>query len=310
MEPLPLSIDVVPSTSADRDKLAEALHVIVAEGAAIAVRTPRPELTVISAATDLDLERVLERLAREFGVEATVGRPTVEYRETLTRSAEGGAKVSFPARREYAHVVLRLRPLDAGAGETFSDATVGQCIPKRFMASIENGISGAKNAGIVHGYPVVDVAVEICDGSYHETDSTDEAFRAAAAAAFIDAAKKAEPVVLEPVMAVVVRAEDTYRQDVIDDLLARRGALEGPTSEPDQVVVTAHVPLAQLFGYESHLRELTRGHASCTIRFLAYRAMVQGPDDDEESGPGVTAPRRPRPHSGITTTALPEPDDQ
>jgi elongation factor G len=300
---------VTPKTSGDAERLAEALRVLASENVRVGVRRGARHMTVISATSEPDLERVLDRLARRFGVEAEVGRPRVEYRETVTRSSEASVKLSIPNGRQYAHVAVRVRPGASGSGARLTNATLGGCIPVRFMPSVERGIRNAMNAGPVAGYPVIDVHVEVYDGSYHRTHSTPASFQTAAAAAFLAAAQKADAIVLAPVMEVVVRVEDTYGEAVAGDLLARRGALAGRTRAPDQEVVTAHVPLSELFGYESSLRELTRAHGTCSIRFLNYRALVQGPDDDQDRDSRVTSPRRPQPHLRTGAMSVPEPDD-
>ncbi len=178
MAPALLSLDITPKTPADRQKLARALQVLAAEDDQLEVRPgAEPDCTVIGATSEAHLERIIDRLRREFEVEARVGRPTVAYLETVTQSAEGSAKHVRMAHGygEYAHVSLRLRPAEAGSGYTFEDTTIGVAIPKRFMTSIEGGIKESMANGVLRGYPIVDVRVEVHDGSYHDTDSTDAA---------------------------------------------------------------------------------------------------------------------------------------
>jgi elongation factor G len=206
MAPALISLDITPKTPADQEKLTGALKALAAEDAELRVSPGlAPNCTVIGATSEAHLEGIVDRLKREFEVEATVGRPTVAYLETLTRSAEGSAKHVRMAggQGEYAHVSLRVYPSEPGSGYRFEDATIGGSIPKRFMSSIDSGIGESMAKGVLRGYPMVDVRVEVYDGSYHDTDSTDAAFKTAAALAFQEAAKKAEPVVLEPVMQVV-----------------------------------------------------------------------------------------------------------
>lgn len=266
-----ISLDITPKTPADREKLARALQALAAEDGNLEVRTGvERDCTVIGATSEAHLERTVDRLKREFEVEASVGRPTVVYLETLTRSAEGSAKHVRVAHGEYAHVSLRLYPADAGSGYGFEDRTVGGSIPNRFMPSIENGIREAMANGVLSGYPIVDVRVEVHDGSYRDTDSTDAAFKTAAAMAFQEAAKRAQPLVLEPVRQVVVRADNRHVKAVLESLLMRRGEIQARTHEPDQEVITTHVPLSELFGFEGQLRAETHGHASCSIRFAYY----------------------------------------
>jgi elongation factor G len=187
------SLDITPKTAADRQKVARALQVLAAEDDQLEVRRgAEPDCTVVGATSEAHLEQIVDRLKREFEVEASVGRPTVAYLETVTRSAEGTEKYVRIAdgHGEYAHVSLRLRPAEAGAGYSFEDTTIGGTIPKRFMPSIEGGIRESMANGVLRGHPIVDVRVEVHDGSYHDTDSTDAAFRTAAALAFQDAARR------------------------------------------------------------------------------------------------------------------------
>jgi elongation factor G len=257
------------------------------------------------------LEGIVDRLKREFEVEASVGRPTVAYLESLTRAAEGSAKHVRMAlgQGEYAHVSLRVHPGEAGSGYRFEDATIGGSIPKPFMSSIDIGIRESMANGVLRGYPIVDVRVEVYDGSYHDTDSTDAAFQTAAALAFQQAAKNAEPVVLEPVMQVVVRTDDRHVKSVLDSLRMRRGEIQARMHEPDQDVITARVPLSALFGFEGQLRAETYGHASCSIRFADYQPVVQGPAGDDDHTSRVGAPRRPAPNLRSSAASVPEPDD-
>lgn len=312
MAPTLISIDITPKSPADRQKLARALQVLAAEDGNLQVRAGvERDCTVIGATTEAHLEEIIDRLKREFEVEASVGRPTVAYLETLTRSAEGSAKHvrMVHDHGEYAHVSLRLHPGEAGSGYSFEDTTIGGAIPRRFMTSIEGGIRESMANGVLNGYPIVDVRVEVHDGSYHDTDSTDAAFRTAAAMAFQEAAKKAQPVVLEPVMQVVVRADDRHVKAVLEGLLMRRGEIQSRTHEPDQEIITAHVPLSELFGFEGGLRAETHGHASCSIRFAYYQPVVQGPAGDDDHTSRVGAPRRPAPHLRTNAASAPEPHD-
>lgn len=306
-----ISLDITPKTPADRLKLARALQVLAAEDQLEVRPGAEPDCTVIGATSEAHLEQIIDRLKREFEVEASVGRPTVAYLETVTRSAEGTAKHVRMAHGhgEYAHVSLRLRPAEAGSGYTFEDTTIGGAIPKRFITSIEDGIRKSMANGVLRGYPIVDVRVEVHDGSYHDTDSTDAAFRRAAALAFQEAAKKAQPLVLEPVMQVVVRADNRHVNAVREALLMRRGELQARTHEPDQEVTTAHVPLSELFGFEGQLRAETHGHASCSIQFAYYQPVVHGAAGDDDRISSVGAPRRPAPNLRTNAASVPEPDD-
>jgi elongation factor G len=312
MAPAPLSLDITPKTPAEQQKLARALQVIAAEDDEIEVRSgAEPGCTVIGATSEGRLEEIIDRLKREFEVEASVGRPTVVYLETLTRSADGSAKHvrMVHGQGEYAHVALRLHAGEPGSGYSFKDATIGGSIPKSFMPSIDRGVREAMAAGVLSGYPIVDVRVEVHDGSYHDTDSTDRAFRTAAAMAFQDAARKAEPLVLEPVMEVVVRADNRHVKTVLEDLLIRRGDIETQRHEQHQEVITAHVRLSELFGFEGQLRAATHGHASCSIGFAYYQPVVHGSAGDDDRISRVGAPRRPAPNLRSSAASVPEPND-
>ena len=312
MAPALISLDITPKTPADQQKLARALQVLAAEDAELRV-TPGVArgCTVIGATSEAQLEGIVDRLKREFEVEASVGRPTVAYLETLTRSAEGSAKHVRMAsgQGEYAHVSLRVYPTEPGSGYRFEDATIGGSIPKRFVSSIDSGISESMANGVLRGYPIVDVRVEAYDGSYHDTDSTDAAFRTAAALAFQQAATNAVPVVLEPVMHVVVRTDGRHAKSVLDSLRMRRGEIQARTHEPDPDVITARVPLSELFGFEGQLRAETYGHSSCSIRFADYQPVVQGPAGDDDYTSRVGSPRRPAPNLRSSAASVPEPDD-
>jgi elongation factor G len=312
MAPALISLDITPKTPADQEKLARALQVLAAEDAELRV-SPGVErsCTVIGAISEAHLEGIVDRLKREFEVEASVGRPTVAYLESVTRVAEGSAKHVRMAlgQGEYAHVSLRVHPGEAGSGYRFEDATIGGSIPKPFMSSIDIGIRESMANGVLRGYPIVDVRVEVYDGSYHDIDSTDAAFQTAAALAFKQAAKNAEPVVLEPVMQVVVRTDDRHAKFVLDSLRTRRGEIQARMHEPDQDVITARVPLSELFGFDGQLRAETYGHASCSIRFADYQPVVQGPAGDDDHTSRVGAPRRPAPNLRSSAASVPEPDD-
>jgi elongation factor G len=312
MAPALISLDITPKTPADQRKLARALQILAAEDAELRVSPGAGRsCTVIGAASEAHLEGIVDRLKREFEVEASVGRPTVAYLETLTRSAEGSAKHVRMAhgQGEYAHVSLRVHPGEAGSGYCFEDATIGGSIPKPFMTSIDSGIRESMANGVLRGYPIVDVRIEVYDGSYHDTDSTDSAFQTAAALAFQQAAKDADPVVLEPVMQVVVRTDDRHAKSVLDSLRMRRGEIQARMHEPDQDVITARVPLSELFGFDGQLRAETYGHASCSIRFADYQPVVQGPAGDDDHTSRVGAPRRPAPNLRSSAASVPEPDD-
>lgn len=312
MAPALISLDITPKTPADQQKLARALQVLAAEDPDLRVSAGvARDCTVIRATSEAHLEQVIDRLKRDFEVEASVGRPTVAYVETLTRSAEGSAKHVRIAHGhgEYAHVALRVHPADTGTAYSFEDTTIGGAIPKRFMTSIDSGIRESMASGVLRGYPIVGVRVEVHDGSYHDIDSTDAAFRTAAAMAFQEAAKKAQALVLEPVMQVAVRADTRHVKAVLEGLLMRRGEIQARTHDPDQEVITAFVPLSELFGFEGQLRAEAHGHASCSIRFAYYQPVLHGPAGDDDHTSRVGAPRRPAPNLRTNAASVPEPHD-
>lgn len=312
MDPALIFLDITPATPADQEKLAHALQVLTAEDAGLRVRQGVDSgCTVIGATSETHLERVVDRLAREFRVEARVGRPAIAYQETLTRASEGGAKYVTHAgpNGEFAYVAVRLHPCAPASGYTFDDTTIGGTIPHRFIASIDSGIRDAMARGVLSGHPIVDVRVELYDGAHHGADSTEAAFQAAAAMAFRDAAQKARPVVLEPVMQVVVTVDDRHVTAVLNDLLARRGEVQTRIHDGDQEVVVARVPLSELLGFEVQLRADFYERASCSIGFAGYQPVVQGAGGDDEHTLGVGVPRRPAPNLRTTSASVPEPDD-
>ena len=307
-----MSLEMTPKTPADREKLARGLQVLAAEDPHLDVRPgAEADRTVIGATSEAHLEEIIVRLKREFEVEASVSRPTVVYVETLARPAEGSAKhvTMSHGPGEYGHVTLRVYPAERGSGYTFEDSTVDGTIPKRFMASIDSGIRESMAKGVLNAYPIVDLRVEVDGGSYHDTDSTDAAFRSAAAMAFREAAKRAQPLVLEPVVQVVVRLEDTHINAVLEEFLDRKAEIQTRTRESGQEVITARVPLSHLFGFECQLRAQTHGHASCSVRFAYYQPVVQGPGDDDDHTSRVGVPRRPVPNPRSSKASVPEPDD-
>ena len=311
-DPALIFLDIRPKTPADEEKLAHALQLLKAEDTGLRVRQGEDSgCTVIGATSEAHLEQVVDRLAREFRLEASVGRPAIAYQETLTRPSEGGAKYVTHARPngELAYVALRLHPCAPASGYSFDDTTIGDSIPHRFIASIDSGIREAMGRGVLSGYPIVDVRVELYDGAHHDTDSTEAAFKAAAAIAFRDAAKKARPVVLEPVMQVVVTVDDRHVKAVLNDLLARRGEVQTRIHDGDREVVVARVPLSELFGFGVQLRADYYERASCSIGFAGYQPVVQGAGGDDEHTLGVGVPRRPAPNLRTTSASVPEPDD-
>jgi elongation factor G len=269
-----ISVAIEPRTTADQDKMAEALRRLSEEDPTFRVRTDETTgQTLISGMGELHLEVLVDRMLREFRVSANVGRPRVAYRETITRSvrAEGKFIRQTGGHGQYGHAVIELEPLEKGKGFEFINGIVGGSIPKEFINPIEKGIKETMESGILAGYPLVDMRVTLVDGSYHEVDSSEMAFKVAGSMALKEGAAKAGPVLLEPVMKVEVVVPDEYTGDVIGNLSARRASIEGmqPRGSGTQVI-DAHVPLAEMFGYATNLRSMTQGRGTFTMEFDHY----------------------------------------
>src|SRR5499426_2782284 len=268
-----LAVAIEPKTKADADKLTMSLHKMAQEDPTFRVHTDEDTgQTIMAGMGELHLEILVDRLAREFHVAAHVSRPQVAYKETIRCHAEGEGKFvrQSGGRGQYGHVKLRLAPLPRGDGFTFDNAVVGGVIPKEYIPAIQAGVVEAMQHGIVAGCPVVDVRVCVYDGSYHEVDSSELAFKIAASMAFKEIARKAEPFLLEPIMDVEVVVPDAYLGDVLGDLNSRRGKVYGLAEQAGARVVRAHVPLAEMFGYATALRSRTQGRATFTMQFASY----------------------------------------
>ena len=250
-------VAIEPASKAAQEKMGVALQKLAEEDPTFTVRTDAETgQTIIGGMGELHLEIIVDRLLREFKVEATVGAPQVAYRETITVPVDVEYKYSKQSggRGQYGHVKIRVNPLEPGEGYKFENKTVGGSVPKEYIGPVDQGIQGAMQSGIVAGYPVVDVAVELYDGSYHEVDSSEMAFKMAASMAFKDAMKKGNAVLLEPIFAVEVVTPDDYMGDVMGDLNSRRGMIQGMEERNGAQVVRAHVPLSEMFGYSTDLR--------------------------------------------------------
>jgi elongation factor G len=272
-----ISVAIEPKTKADQDKLGEALSKLMDEDPTFRVTVDEETgQTLISGMGELHLEIIVDRLRREFRVEANIGKPQVAYKETIRKKARAEGKFirQTGGRGQYGHVWIEIEP-NRGKGYEFIDAIVGGVIPKEFIPAVDQGIREAMQNGIIAGYPVVDVKVTLFDGSYHEVDSSDLAFKIAASIAFKEAAKQAEPVLLEPIMEVEIVTPDEYLGDVIGDLNSRRGRIEGINMRKDGQVVKALVPLAEMFGYATRLRSITQGRAIYTMQFHHYEEVPQ-----------------------------------
>ena len=268
-----ISVAVEPRTKADQDKLGMALSKLAREDPSFRIHTDEESAqTIISGMGELHLEIIVDRLRREFRVEAAVGRPQVAYRETITRPVEQEGRFvrQTGGRGQYGHVYLRIEPQEPGAGYEFVDEVVGGAVPREFISAVNRGVQEQMSSGVIAGYPVVDCRVALYDGSSHDVDSSEVAFRIAGSMAFREGAAKAGPVVLEPVMKVEVVSPLDYMGDVNGDLSRRRGMLQGLEDAPMGKVIRARVPLAEMFGYATDLRSMSQGRASYTMEFDRY----------------------------------------
>ena len=268
-----IHIAIEPKTKADQEKLGDSLQKLTEEDPTFRMATNEETgQTIISGMGELHLEIIVDRLKREFKVEANVGRPQVAYRETIKKKVvqEGKFIRQSGGRGQYGHVWLEVEPNEKGKGYEFTNAIVGGVIPKEYIPAVSEGIHEALQSGVLAGYPVVDVKVKLFDGSYHDVDSSEMAFKIAGSIGFKEAAKKAEPVLLEPIMDVEVVTPEEYLGDVMGDLNSRRGRIEGISSRRDAQVVKAMVPLSEMFGYATSLRSMTQGRAIFTMQFAHY----------------------------------------
>ncbi len=268
-----IEVAIEPKTKADQDKLGIALQRLAEEDPTFRVHTDEESgQTRIAGMGELHLDVLVDRMVREFKVAANVGRPSVSYRETIRRLAEGNGRFvrQTGGKGQYGHVVLKLEPAEKGSGYEFVDKIVGGTIPREYMRAIDNGIRDTLETGIYAGYPMVDVRATVFDGSYHEVDSSEMAFKIAASMAVKDAVEKASPVILEPMMRVEVTMPEQFMGDVIGDLNSRRGQVEGMDSRGSTQVVRAFVPLAEMFGYATDLRSMTQGRASYSMELSHY----------------------------------------
>ncbi len=270
-----LSVAIEPKTKADQDKLAEAMVKLADEDPTFQVNTDQDTgQTIISGMGELHLEILVDRMMREFNVEANVGKPQVAYRESITK--EGNANTKFSkqtgGRGQYGHVVINIHRNDSDEF-VFDNQIVGGAIPREYIPAVEAGIKGAMERGVMAGYPMVGIRAELVDGSYHDVDSSEMAFKMAGSMAFQEAAKKAKPVLLEPIMDVEVVVPGEYMGDVMSDLSSRRGKVGGMDQRADAQVISAKVPLSEMFGYATQLRSLTQGRAVYTMQFAAYDTL-------------------------------------
>ncbi len=270
-----ISVAVEPKTKADQEKMGVALSKLAQEDPSFRVRVDEESgQTIISGMGELHLEIIVDRMKREFSVEASVGKPQVAYRETIRKSVEQEGKFvrQSGGRGQYGHVWIKLDPMESGKGYEFVNAIVGGAIPKEFIPAVDKGIKEQLENGVIAGYPVVDVKVTLFDGSYHDVDSSEMAFKVAGSMAFKEGARKANPVLLEPIMRVEVITPEEYMGDVMGDLNRRRGILQGMDDLPvgGGKMIRAEVPLSEMFGYATDLRSATQGRATYTMEFAKY----------------------------------------
>jgi len=274
-----ISVAIEPKTKADQDKLAQALGRLSEEDPTFRVRSDEETgQTIIAGMGELHLEIIVDRLMREFNVNANVGRPQVAYRETVGKrvdKVEGRFVRQTGGRGQYGHAVINLEPSDPGEGYEFIDKIVGGKIPREYISSVDLGIQEAMESGVLAGFPVVDIRIELVDGSYHDVDSSEMAFKIAGSMAFKNAAQRAKPKILEPIMAVEVVTPEEYLGDVMGDLNSRRGRVEGLEPRGNAQAIRARVPLATMFGYATDVRSTTQGRATFTMQFDRYEEAPQ-----------------------------------
>ncbi|HOF87659.1 MAG TPA: elongation factor G, partial [Armatimonadota bacterium] len=272
-----ISVAIEPKTKADEEKLTEGLARLAAEDPTFRRYTdPETGQTIISGMGELHLEIIVDRLKREFRVEANIGRPQVAYRETITApaKAEGRYVRQTGGRGKYGHVWIALEPLEPGSGFVFEDAVVGGVVPKEYIPAVESGMREAMDTGVLGGYPVIDLKASLYDGSYHDVDSDEMSFKFAGSIAFKEAMRRAKPTLLEPIMKVEVICPEVNIGDILGDLSARRAHIDGVEPQPGGVqAIRAKVPLAEMFGYATVVRSLSQGRAEYTMEPSHYQEV-------------------------------------
>jgi len=273
-----ISVAVEPKTKADQEKMGIALSKLAQEDPSFRVRTDEESgQTIISGMGELHLEIIVDRLKREFSVEANVGNPQVAYRESLRKSVQQESKFvrQSGGRGQYGHVYLRIEPQEPGAGYEFVNEIAGGSVPKEYIPAVDKGIREQMQNGVLAGYPIEDVRVTLYDGSYHDVDSSEMAFKIAGSMGFREGALKASPAILEPVMSVEVVTPEDYMGDVMGDLNRRRGIVHGMEDAPAGKIIRAEVPLSEMFGYATALRSATQGRATYSMEFEKYAEAPQ-----------------------------------
>ncbi|EPW8852076.1 elongation factor G [Enterobacter kobei] len=279
-----ISLAIEPKTKGDQEKMGIALQRLAAEDPSFRLHTDEESgQTIISGIGELHLEIIVDRMKREFGVEANIGRPQVTYRETLRKAVkdiEGKFVRQSGGKGQYGHVVLSLEPTEPGSGFTFEDATKGGVVPREYIPSVEKGLREAMNSGVLAGYPVVDVKATLTFGSYHDVDSSEMAFRMAAILGFKEGARRADPVILEPIMHVEVETPEEYAGNIMGDLSSRRGMVQGMEEQYGSQIIRADVPLAEMFGYATTLRSMSQGRATYTMEFHHFAEAPRNVADE------------------------------
>jgi len=273
-----ISVAVEPKTKADQEKMGVALQKLAQEDPSFRVETDEESgQTIISGMGELHLEILVDRMLREFKVDAEVGQPQVAYRETIRAAVEQEYKYAKQSggRGQYGHVFLKIEPLEPGSGYEFEDAIKGGVIPREYIPAVNKGIEEAMLRGIQAGYPVEDIKVTLYDGSYHDVDSSEMAFKLAGSMAFREGARSANPVILEPMMKVEVEVPEEFMGDVIGDVSKRRGQVNGMDDRAGNKIVNAFVPLSEMFGYSTDLRSMTQGRATYSMEFDHYEEVPQ-----------------------------------
>lgn len=304
-----LSIVIRPNTPDDARRLTRGLEQLTCEDSTIQTRLLEDHV-VLGGISEEQLEIVIDRLKRDFHVNAGLGKPEVSYREAITRTADAEVKHvrQTDGRGEYAQVKIRLHPGDLGTGYRFENRVTGGAIPAQFIESVDRGIQDRLTHGVVAGYPVEDVRVVLDDGSYHDVDSSEAAFRTAGFLAAEEGLRRGNPVLLEPVMDLEVVVPADYGREITNDLVARRGHIQSVEHEGETKIIRAVVPLAGLFGYAIDLRTRTLGRGTRSMQFHSYMPYRSG--DDERDDSLVGAPVRPRPRPRSSAVSLPEPDEE
>jgi elongation factor G len=277
-----ISVAVEPKTKADQDKMSAAMQKLAKEDPSFRVHTDEESgQTIISGMGELHLDIIVDRMKREFHVEANVGKPQVAYRETIRKAVEQEGKFvrQTGGRGQYGHVYLRIEPQPRGQGYEFVNGIVGGVVPKEYIPAVDRGVQEQMENGVVAGFAMVDCKVTLYDGSYHDVDSSEMAFKIAGSMAFRDGALRADPVLLEPIMKVEVVTPEEYMGDVMGDLNRRRGLPQGMDDVPAGKVVRAEVPLAEMFGYATHLRSMSQGRAVYSMEFQKYSEVPQNVAD-------------------------------